>query len=929
MDLLARLRPRWRHPDPAVRAAAVHDMGTADQERLATIAGEDPDARVRRAAIERLDDPEVLERLEQREADPALRELAAERCREANVRIASSGAAIAECQTALGRIADARALAAVAIGATHDAVRRAALARVSGDRALRDVVRNAGDSAIRREALERIHDEAVLRSIAVGDGPRELAARAVERIDDVASLQAIVASRTAAKSIRERARERLAARSGPGSTVSSREARARQLELSTAVHSLRTMRDVEQAALRVRAAQREWEQLARLAEPRPDVAEQFAAACEVVLRDANSVARRQAELDRERAAHDDALAARTALCERIEALEGPEADRALADARSTWATLPSLSGPRAAALQERFARACERAGERHGAWRSAATLHADLAGLIAEAEALAEGPRSPAAKTWRALEQRWDARIRGAHEIDPLAQRFAAARRRVEQRMRESEEERAALEQKTLRHVDALCTRVQEMLRADALKASAGRRELETVRQTLGTLGPLPSSERRAEWINRLTELRDELLRRLARDEETEEWRRWANVAAQEELIARVERLLESNDLAEGTRQLGRLQEEWAQVATASPDKSQALWERFRNARNELRKRCDAYQAANLEQKRALCAEAAAVADSTAWNETPEVIRRLQARWKEIGPAPVRHATALWREFREPLDRFFARRKEHFDRLDGERRENAKVKLALCERAEALADSTDWDETATVIKQLQADWKKSGPPPRQESEALWQRFRAACDRFFDRRNRREELAREEALGTAQAICDEVESLAAALSGDDAPDSDRIGSQLDDAWGRWLRLEVAMLDGAQEVGARLLAACERIAGARPESLRGTRLDPDTTRARREKLCLRLEALAPAEPEPPRSLSPQEMALALRERLAANTIGGADTDARPRDVQRDVERISMSWANLGPVLGEDAHALGERFARALARLREATR
>src|SRR5262249_28531345 len=150
----------------------------------------------------------------------------------------------------------------------------------------------------------------------------------------------------------------------------------------------------------------------------------------------------------------------------------------------------------------------------------------------------------------------------------------------------------------------------------------------------LADLGPLPGTERRADWTERLSEARDALLRRTREAEETEDWRRWANVAAQEELIGRVEALLESNDLLEGTRQLGRLQDEWAKVATASPDKSQTLWERFRTARNELRRRCDAYMAENLDKKRALCAQVVGVDASTTWNDTAELIKRLQTEWK-------------------------------------------------------------------------------------------------------------------------------------------------------------------------------------------------------------------------------------------------------------------------------------------------------
>src|SRR5262249_61770501 len=138
------------------------------------------------------------------------------------------------------------------------------------------------------------------------------------------------------------------------------------------------------------------------------------------------------------------------------------------------------------------------------------------------------------------------------------------------------------------------------------------------------------------------------------------------NVGAQEEIIARIQALLDANDLAEGTRFLTRVQQEWAQVASASADKSQALWERFRTARNELRRRCDGYLASNLEKKRALCTEAAPLGESTTWNETPQVIRRLQAEWKEIGPVPGKHAAAPWRPFREPRQRLLPRAKGPF-----------------------------------------------------------------------------------------------------------------------------------------------------------------------------------------------------------------------------------------------------------------------
>src|SRR5262249_30128435 len=189
-----------------------------------------------------------------------------------------------------------------------------------------------------------------------------------------------------------------------------------------------------------------------------------------------------------------------------------------------------------------------------------------------------------------------------------------------------------------------------------------------------------------------------------------------------------------------------------------------------------------------------------------------------------------------------------------------------------------------------------------------------------------RRSRREELAQEATIRSAQTICDDLEALAASLGGESGPAPEEIGPKVDEAWSAWLRLGVATLDAARPLRGRLHAPCEPIAAPRPESRGGTKLDPESTRKRREKLCARLETLLGTEPEVPRETSLQEMALALRERLAANTIGGAaDRETRSRQqVEQEVERASTSWIHLGPALDDEARTLADRFERARTRL-----
>lgn len=878
MDLLDRLRPTWRHSDPLVRAGAVREMGDADADRLASIAGEDPDPRVRRVAIEKLRDLDVLGRVAERDADETLRTLAGERLRTLLVAEAGADAPVERCAAALARLTDERSVGAVAMGATHAAIREAALARVASDRVLRDVVRQAADPGIRGAALERIADPGVLRALAAGELPAELAVRTVDRLsDDPEALRAIVGNRAASKAARQRARALLP-------------------DAPTAL-------DDDAPATPDRPAE-----VAGVTDPR------------------------EAAAHRARMALEDARRAREELIADVAALEGPDALAELARARETWAGL----GPVPAAEHEAYSRRFREAGDacvvRDRARVAGAALHERLLPLVREAESLAGSQPPPRPKRWDDLENRWSA-ARGDDETDDavgdLDRRFAAARERVAEHRQQTEEQRAAAQQENLARLQTLHTRLDELTAAESLKPTTARRELSTADAAIADPGPLPPGESRAAWVARLTEARDRLGRRLRQDAETEEWRRWANAGAQEEIIQRVEGLLEANDLAEGARLLGRLQEEWAQVATATPEKSRPLWERFRTARNELRRRCDAWMTENLERKRALVAQLEGVAESTSWNETTELVRRLQAEWKAIGPVPGKHARALWQEFHGPCDRFYTRRKEHFARVDAVRGGNAERKTALCEKAEALAASKDWDATTAIMKKLQADWKQVGPAPRAQDEALWQRFRAACDRFFDRRKRRDELEREEELDKGRALVERLEAVTASLGGETAPPPDDVRTTLDEVWGEWQRLDLGTGRDVRALRDRLWSACEGLAAAAPEALSGSRLDPETTRARREKLCVRIEKLvAPAaEAAPKAALSLADMAAALRDRLATNTIAtGRGTEAIRADAAQEAERLAQSWELLGPPLDDAARALAERFAAARARVKK---
>ena len=112
----------------------------------------------------------------------------------------------------------------------------------------------------------------------------------------------------------------------------------------------------------------------------------------------------------------------------------------------------------------------------------------------------------------------------------------------------------------------------------------------------------------------------------------------------------------------------------------------------------------------------------------------------LQEEWKQLGPAPFDVNKDLWKSYRALCDQFFEKKSTFFKSFDEKRAENLKKKAALCEEAEAIQDSDDWDNVAKKLKELQAEWRKIGPVHERHSQKVWKRFRSACDHFFSKRD---------------------------------------------------------------------------------------------------------------------------------------------------------------------------------------------
>ena len=155
----------------------------------------------------------------------------------------------------------------------------------------------------------------------------------------------------------------------------------------------------------------------------------------------------------------------------------------------------------------------------------------------------------------------------------------------------------------------------------------------------------------------------------------------------------------------------------------------------------EDRARRDEHRAAQTARKEALAVEAEEIAsNSTQWKSAGDRMREVLEEWRTITGLDRKTDDALWKRYSAARETFNRRRGSHFAELDRERVGARQAKEGLCERAEELADSTDWGPTGATFRDLLTQWKAAGRASKEVDDALWARFKGAQDKFFSARN---------------------------------------------------------------------------------------------------------------------------------------------------------------------------------------------
>jgi hypothetical protein len=350
----------------------------------------------------------------------------------------------------------------------------------------------------------------------------------------------------------------------------------------------------------------------------------------------------------------------------------------------------------------------------------------------------------------------WEAAKEDEHDVfmpspDTLSDKFEDVLRKYNQKR---------AEQKRLKEVETRNNLRRKIELLDELKALAESSEsmnkafekLQDLQARWREIGPVPSAnanELRNNWQHHLDRFFDVVkISRELRDLDHKK-----NHDLKEELIAKAEALANEPSVRKSLDSLRVLHEQWKEIGPAGKEVNEQLWEKFKAASDAVHVRKQALledakekQEENLKLKTALVARMDEEAAKTykshrEWQEAGKVVEGLFEEWRKIGHVPKEDEDKTWKHFRDSRLKFFKSRESYYGQQRETHKKHIDDKMALIARAEAMKDSTDWKNTPQKFKQLQEEWKKTGPVPKKQGDKLWERFRGAADAFFQNKNK--------------------------------------------------------------------------------------------------------------------------------------------------------------------------------------------
>ena len=288
-------------------------------------------------------------------------------------------------------------------------------------------------------------------------------------------------------------------------------------------------------------------------------------------------------------------------------------------------------------------------------------------------------------------------------------------------------------------------------LSATPEEANQGYKEFKELQNQWKEIEPVPATHMNGLWKNYQLYV-EQYYDQLKLNSEFREYDFKKNLEIKTRLCETAEKLSEQEDVIAAFQQLQALHQEYKETGPVAKELREELWSRFKAASTVINKRHQQYfeekkarEEENLAHKTALCEKVETInfenAKGAEWEELTKQVLELQAEWRTVGFVPQKDNAKVFERFRSACDKFFVAKAEFFKARKDEQAQNLSLKTALCEKAEALKDSTDWKNAADTFRELQKEWKTIGAVPKKYSETLWKRFIGACDYFFEQKNK--------------------------------------------------------------------------------------------------------------------------------------------------------------------------------------------
>ena len=271
--------------------------------------------------------------------------------------------------------------------------------------------------------------------------------------------------------------------------------------------------------------------------------------------------------------------------------------------------------------------------------------------------------------------------------------------------------------------------------------------QFKAIQEEWKAIGPVPQANTTEIWQNYHFYV-EKFFDKVRINKELRELDLKKNLESKIALCEKTEALLLEPSIFESFSRLQQYHNDWKEIGPVPEDKKEEIWARFKNASDLInQKRREHYeqmaqeQENNYQAKLALCLRAEEVTNidfssMKQMNEAGNTASELLKTWRTIGPAPKQHNDEIWNRFKNTLDNFFERKKESMQKIKDEQLDNYNRKVNLCIEAEAIAQRRDWKKATEELLNLQKEWKSIGFVARKQSDAVWKRFRKACDDFF-------------------------------------------------------------------------------------------------------------------------------------------------------------------------------------------------